>query len=208
MQSLVAFSLLVVAALADPQVTPFGYGYTAGVYPGVYGAYPYAGGYVAGSSPFVAKSVYYPTVAVPSQDTSRGLPQPVEDTAEVKAAKANFAAEYYRTAARAAVASPVVTYPYAGAAYVSSPVVGTPVVAVESRRHKREVQTPASTTPLVYARAAPAVVAPYTAAAYPYTASYAAPYAAAPYVYGGAYYNTAAYSYPYAGAAAPVTYAY
>jgi len=98
--SQVAFSLLVVAALADPQVYGYpGYAGVAGVVPsaGVYGAYPFAGGYVAGS-PVVAKSAVYPyaapyatpyatpyvaAVTYPSQDTSRGLPQPVQDTPAV-----------------------------------------------------------------------------------------------------------------------------
>ncbi|XP_059471249.1 uncharacterized protein LOC132194152 [Neocloeon triangulifer] len=213
MQSLVAFSLLVVAALAEPQVFYPGYaGYAgvpaAGVYG--YGAYPYAGGYVAGS-PVITK-----TIAVPSQDTSRGLPQPVQDTPEVQAAKANFAAEYYNTAARAAVGTPVVSSPYFGG-YYGTPVVGSPVVALKSRskRAVTAVQTPASTTPLVYSSARFAAT-PYAAATYaaPYAAPYAAaayttPYAAAPYTYGGAYYSApAAYGYQYAGAAAPVTYAY
>jgi len=87
----VAFSLLVVAALADPQVYVPGYAGYSGVVPtaGVYGAYPYLGGYVAGS-PVVAKSAVYPyatpyvaAVPYPSQDTSRGLPQPVQDTPAV-----------------------------------------------------------------------------------------------------------------------------
>ncbi|CAB3374719.1 Hypothetical predicted protein [Cloeon dipterum] len=130
MQSLlVAFSLLVGASLAVPD----GYGNTGGVYPGDV--------YVAVNST---------SVAVPSQDTSRGLPHPVHKNtpevnfpAQVTAAKANFAAEHYPTTARAAVASPVMNYPYAEAAYLS-----TPVVAVESR-HKRDLRadkTSASTT--------------------------------------------------------------
>lgn len=43
-------------------------------------------------------------VAIPSQDTTRGMPQPVEDTPEVKSAKALFAREYERAAIAAALA--------------------------------------------------------------------------------------------------------
>lgn len=112
----VAFSLLVVAALADPQVYVPGYAGVAGVVPsaGVYGAYPFAGGYVAGS-PVVTKSAVYPyaapyatpyatpyvaAVTYPSQDTSRGLPQPVQDTPavsykKIKNSKIDSKNQYY-----------------------------------------------------------------------------------------------------------------
>lgn len=43
-------------------------------------------------------------VAIPSQDTTRGMPQPVEDTPEVKNAKALFAKEYEKAAIAAALA--------------------------------------------------------------------------------------------------------
>ncbi|XP_069701787.1 uncharacterized protein [Periplaneta americana] len=46
-------------------------------------------------------------VAIPSQDTSRGMPQPVEDTPEVKSAKALFAKEYEKAAIAAALAPEV-----------------------------------------------------------------------------------------------------
>ncbi|KDR11178.1 uncharacterized protein LOC110837291 [Zootermopsis nevadensis] len=46
-------------------------------------------------------------VAIPSQDTTRGMPQPVEDTPEVKSAKALFAKEYERAAIAAALAPEV-----------------------------------------------------------------------------------------------------
>jgi len=116
---------------------------------------------------------------------------------QVQAAKAQFTAEYQRATVRNAVAGT----PY-GAHYATP--YGTPVVAVETR-HKRDLsgfktfQTPASTSPLVYAAATPYATpyAAHTYAATPYTAA-VTPYAAAsPYVYGSGYYNTYA-SYPYA----------
>ncbi|CAB3374718.1 Hypothetical predicted protein [Cloeon dipterum] len=143
MQSLlVAFSLLVGASLAVPD----GYGNTGGVYPGDV--------YVAVNST---------SVAVPSQDTSRGLPHPVHKNtpevnfpAQVTAAKANFAAEHYPTTARAAVASPVMNYPYAEAAYLS-----TPVVAVESR-HKRDLRADKTSASTTIRKAPPSLFPPRT----------------------------------------------
>ncbi|PSN37730.1 hypothetical protein C0J52_20482 [Blattella germanica] len=46
-------------------------------------------------------------VAIPSQDTTRGMPQPIEDTPEVKNAKALFAKEYEKAAIAAALAPEV-----------------------------------------------------------------------------------------------------
>lgn len=76
------------AVLAEPQY------YYSGVVPhsgygGYYGGVvPVAGSYVGARSvysPYVAPAVtpYVATVTYPSQDTSRGLPQPVQDTPEV-----------------------------------------------------------------------------------------------------------------------------
>ena len=74
-------------------------------------------------------------VTIPSQDTSRGMPQPVEDTPEVKKAKALFAQEYEKAAIASALSPELL------------------------RRRRRDVMTPASTTPL---NTMPMVYAPHS----------------------------------------------
>ncbi|KAF4523670.1 hypothetical protein B566_EDAN006040 [Ephemera danica] len=143
MKTLVAFSLLVAAVLAEPQV------FYSGVVPSAYygGVYPYAAGVV---SPY-AYTAGVPAVTYPVQDTSRGKPQTVQDTPAL--AKSAFAAEYAATVSR------------------NTGAVAIPVHTIHKRQAVLlPAKTPASTTPLVYS--APVVHTPYvnTYSAYPYGA--------------------------------------
>ncbi|XP_046393324.1 uncharacterized protein LOC124161136 [Ischnura elegans] len=94
-----------VAALARPQIIHpwpatiaaapmWSHGHSMPVVMARHGLWPYTT-QAAAAVPVV--------VRYPSQDTSRGLPQPVEDTPEVRAAKMAFAAEYEKAAVAAAL---------------------------------------------------------------------------------------------------------